>query len=59
MKHWDEETYTQALREAGFTTIEWKYDLKIAEEGMARFGEEFWNEWKKTTAAVGILCIKQ
>ncbi len=57
--YWDEATYTNALKAAGFASVEWIYDMTISAEGMKCFGEAFWDEWKQTKAAVAVLCVKE
>jgi len=42
--HWLRNTYEKALKEAGFKDIKW-IDLKVSDEGIKRFGKEFWRGW--------------
>jgi len=41
---WTKETYEQCLREAGFKDIKW-VPLEVSEEGLAKYGKEFWAGW--------------
>lgn len=43
---WDRETYEHALKQAGFKKVTW-HDAKVSEEGIARFGADFWEDFKK------------
>lgn len=44
--YWEKETYNEALRTAGFKNIEWKIP-EVSEEGIRKFGKEFWDRWYK------------
>ncbi|MFH0951830.1 MAG: class I SAM-dependent methyltransferase [Patescibacteria group bacterium] len=57
--YWDEKTYSNALKGAGFDSVEWIYDMSISKEGAKRFGKSFWNKWRQTKVAVGISAMKK
>lgn len=42
--HWDKPTYESAIQKAGFKDIKWTIP-KVSEEGIKRFGKEFWEPW--------------
>ncbi|MFG2441184.1 class I SAM-dependent methyltransferase [Streptomyces sp. NPDC048508] len=42
--HWSAETREKLLREAGFTNIQWHH-MQVSPEGLAKYGEAFWQEY--------------
>lgn len=52
---WFRSTYEQALREAGFQDIKF-VDLIVADEGMVKFGEEFWSDHLDSPHGIGVSC---
>jgi len=52
--HWKKSTYEQALSNAGFRDIKWQ-DLKVKQEGIDRFGQEFWKGWYESPS---VICLE-
>ncbi|MFF7454710.1 class I SAM-dependent methyltransferase [Kitasatospora sp. NPDC008115] len=57
-RHWTGATLEEALRETGFGEISWP-GFVVSEEGLARFGEEFWRPYLDCPHAAIITCRKQ
>ena len=54
---WEKETYEAALTNAGFEEIEW-HRLQVSEDGIRRFGKQFWDELLENPFICGLTCIK-
>ncbi len=55
--HWSKETYESALINAGFKQIEWHL-MKVSEEGLKKFGKEYWDEYLSEPRLTIIEAIK-
>lgn len=58
LPYWSEEVYNTCLGEVGFRHVEWQRSLTISEEGKQLYPQEFWDEVKLKTWAVGIKAMK-
>jgi toxoflavin synthase len=54
---WGKDTYEEALTNAGFENIEWHNPI-VSEEGMRRFGKQFWDEFLDKPFICGLTCTK-
>ncbi|MFA6476118.1 MAG: methyltransferase domain-containing protein [Candidatus Paceibacterota bacterium] len=54
---WSKETYEQCFKEAGFKDIKW-LPLSVSDEGVKKYGREFWNEWYENPYLVIIEATK-
>jgi len=55
--HWSKATYESALREAGFTSIEWRVPT-ITAEAVSKFGDDFWQDYREHPNHSIIVCEK-
>jgi len=55
--YWDKKTYEDALKGAGFKTVTW-HNIAVSEEGIARFGHQFWQACLKQPGIIVIECHK-
>jgi toxoflavin synthase len=55
--HWSKDTYETALREAGFTSIEWRVP-SISKEAVDKFGSDFWQDYREQPNHSIIVCRK-
>ena len=55
---WQKDTYVKALTTAGFKDIQWHKPI-ISEEGIQRFGEQFWKELLESPFICGLTCTKR
>lgn len=53
--HWSKETYEEVLQEAGFRNVKWHRPV-CSPEGIARYGEGFWNDYLTNPHAVILEC---
>ncbi|RKI13441.1 class I SAM-dependent methyltransferase [Corallococcus sp. AB030] len=53
--HWSRDTYESALREAGFHNLTWMRP-ECSPEGIARYGQEFWQDYLDNPHAVALRC---
>ncbi|WHM40935.1 class I SAM-dependent methyltransferase [Streptomyces sp. BPTC-684] len=56
-RYWTRGTLERALRESGFEAIDWPA-FRVSEEGIARYGEEFWHPYLDCPHASMITCAK-
>jgi 2-polyprenyl-3-methyl-5-hydroxy-6-metoxy-1,4-benzoquinol methylase len=54
---WKKETYENALKEAGFREIAW-HKMIVSQEGIERFGQDFWKEYLEHPSHCVIKCVK-
>ncbi len=54
---WGKDTYEEALTNAGFIDIEWHKPI-ISEDGIRRFGKQFWDEFIEKPFICGLTCTK-
>ncbi len=50
-------TYNWAFKTAGFRIIKW-YSPIISEEGIKKYGNGFWRDYKKDSNILGLTCVK-
>lgn len=55
--YWSKKTYEDCLHKAGFRKIKWVRPT-ISEEGIKKFGREYWERFKKNPSPTGIICRK-
>jgi ubiquinone/menaquinone biosynthesis C-methylase UbiE len=55
--HWSTETYEQVLTQAGFRDVKW-YPVSISEEGVAEYGQKFWDDYLACPTTIIIEAIK-
>ncbi|MBN9685965.1 MULTISPECIES: class I SAM-dependent methyltransferase [unclassified Corallococcus] len=55
--HWSRNTYESALREAGFHDLTWTRP-ECSPEGIARYGQEFWQDYLDNPHAVALRCAR-
>ena len=55
--YWSKETYDELLQKAGFKNIHWVEPF-VSEEGIQKFGREYWNKLLKKPSAIGFICQK-
>jgi SAM-dependent methyltransferase len=53
---WSRRTYEDALREAGFTGVEWVWP-RVSAEGVAAYGEGHWANYLKIPHALYVDCV--
>ena len=53
--YWTEETYEAALRNVGFTDIQW-HPLQVAELGMIRFPQGYWDQYLADSSPTILTC---
>jgi ubiquinone/menaquinone biosynthesis C-methylase UbiE len=54
---WEKSTYEDALTKAGFKNIKW-HPLIVSDEGMQKYGKEFWGELLEIPYISGLTCTK-
>jgi len=55
---WFKSTYEKLLKKAGLSKIKWN-QCHVSEEGIKKFGEEFWEDLKKHPSTIIIEAIKK
>ncbi len=55
--HWEKQTYENAFGQAGFSQIRW-HAIRVSQEGIAKFGLKFWENYLKQPGVIVIECIK-
>lgn len=56
--YWSKETYEKCLKKAGFKSIEWVEPI-ISQEGIDKYGENYWEKSRRNHSAIGLICMKQ
>lgn len=55
--YWTKETYEECLKNAGFKTVQWEKAI-ISEEGIKKYGNKYWDKFRKNHSVIGIICEK-
>lgn len=55
--YWSKKTYEQCLRSAGFKSVHW-VNTVISQAGIKKYGNTYWNKFRKNPSPIGIICIK-
>jgi toxoflavin synthase len=55
--YYTQETYTKLLQKVGFKDIQWVEPF-VSEEGINKYGEEYWNNFLKKPSSIGFTCYK-
>ncbi|MEZ4868173.1 MAG: amino acid adenylation domain-containing protein [Caldilineaceae bacterium] len=55
--YWSQETYQMAFAAAGFQAVE-MHDLRCSPQGIAEYGERFWQNFLNNPPFIGIVCRK-
>ncbi len=55
--YWEKEIYEKCLTKAGFKDIIW-HPVVISEEGIKKFGKDFWQDFIKKPYIAGLTCNK-
>jgi toxoflavin synthase len=54
---WSHETVNSAMREAGFSQVQW-LGMNVEPEGIAKFGADYWVDLLESPPAVPLVCVK-
>lgn len=55
--YWKQETYTTALQQAGFQTIQW-HEPTVSPTGLKRLGKEYWSNFINNPTMIGFTAAR-
>ncbi len=55
--YWKKQTYNEIFKKVGFKNIIWQ-KMVVSEEGLKKFGKDFWENYSEDAHLIGISCEK-